>query len=118
MRMARVLHQLSPLEQQLATDFARAVRERYGDRVSSLRVFGSRARGEARPDSDLDILVLLEAATLDDRRAISDLATDLMLEHLMGFEVAPRVLSCEEFQRLVSLERLFPAEVERDGIVL
>jgi len=32
-----------------------ALRERYG--VSAIWLFGSRLRGEARPDSDLDVLV-------------------------------------------------------------
>lgn len=34
------------------------LRERYG--VRGLWVFGSRRRGEARPDSDLDVLVELD----------------------------------------------------------
>ncbi|MGJ3233167.1 MAG: nucleotidyltransferase family protein [Oceanicaulis sp.] len=34
------------------------LRERFG--VTGLAVFGSRARGEARPDSDLDVLVDFE----------------------------------------------------------
>ena len=34
------------------------IAERYG--VRDIRVFGSRARGEARPDSDLDLLVNIE----------------------------------------------------------
>lgn len=31
----------------------------YGDRLIELRLFGSRARGESRPDSDYDVLVVL-----------------------------------------------------------
>jgi predicted nucleotidyltransferase len=36
----------------------RQIADRYG--VRDIRVFGSRARGEARPDSDLDLLVNIE----------------------------------------------------------
>jgi uncharacterized protein len=49
----------------------------------NLRVFGSRARGEARADSDADILV-----KLDPGRSLLDLvAIKQDLEDLLGFEV-------------------------------
>ena len=35
-------------------------RETYGDRLVSLAVFGSRGRGTARPDSDVDILLIVK----------------------------------------------------------
>ena len=49
----------------------------------NVRVFGSVARGEARPDSDVDLLVELEAG-----RSILDLGGLLMdLQTLLGREV-------------------------------
>jgi predicted nucleotidyltransferase len=48
-----------------------------------VRVFGSRTRGAARPDSDVDILVKLEAG-----RSLLDLiAIKQDLEDLLGFKV-------------------------------
>jgi len=32
----------------------------YGERLHAVVLFGSEARGDARPDSDIDVLVVLE----------------------------------------------------------
>ena len=45
--------------------FRAALDEVYGDRVERVVLYGSRARGEARPDSDYDVAVFLK--TLTDR---------------------------------------------------
>ena len=51
--------------------------------AESVRIFGSRARGDARPDSDLDLLVTLEAG-----RSLLDLiAIKQDLEDLLHFSV-------------------------------
>ena len=40
--------------------FKAELRERLGDRLRQLVLFGSRARGEFRPDSDYDMLVIVD----------------------------------------------------------
>ncbi len=37
-----------------------SLREVYGDRLHGIILYGSAARGEAEPDSDIDLLVLLD----------------------------------------------------------
>ena len=37
----------------------------YGERLHAVVLFGSEARGDARPDSDIDVLVVLETLTGD-----------------------------------------------------
>lgn len=39
--------------------FRRALDGMYGDRIDRVVLFGSRARGDARPDSDYDVAVFL-----------------------------------------------------------
>jgi len=57
------------------------LRQRFG--VKSLAVFGSVARGEARPDSDVDILVEFEGRATFDRY----MGLKFFLEDLLGRRV-------------------------------
>jgi predicted nucleotidyltransferase len=54
--------------------------------VLDLRVFGSRARGDAAPDSDLDVFIEVEEFTPELRQRISEVAWEV------GFEM-DRVIS-------------------------
>jgi len=50
------------LEELLAA-FKRGLKRLYGDRLESLYLFGSYARGEAIPDSDVDLAIVLDEVT-------------------------------------------------------
>jgi predicted nucleotidyltransferase len=41
--------------------FRQVLSELYGDRLQRVVLFGSRARGDARPDSDYDVAIFLKA---------------------------------------------------------
>jgi predicted nucleotidyltransferase len=60
--------------------FRAAVTEIYGDRLERVVLFGSRARGDAEPDSDYDVAVFLR--DMPDRFAemnrLADIATDIL----------------------------------------
>jgi uncharacterized protein len=71
---------LSAAESRVLGDLKRALVELFGDRLFALKLFGSRARGEGRDDSDIDVLVEVRDVTPEERRAILDLAHDLGLE--------------------------------------
>ena len=72
---------LSPAEHAILHALRRALHGRFGDRLKGLSLFGSRARGEGRDDSDLDVLVEVRDATSAERGDVLDLAADLGVEH-------------------------------------
>jgi predicted nucleotidyltransferase len=66
----------------------------YGDQLERVVLFGSRARGDARPDSDYDVAVFLKS--LPDRWAELDRLADLRVKFLDDadafFDAKPAIL--------------------------
>ena len=60
--------------------FRAALAEVYGARIERIVLYGSRARGDARPDSDYDVAVFLRA--MDDRGRelyrLADIGTEVL----------------------------------------
>ncbi len=81
----------------------------------SVYLFGSRARGDAHPDSDFDILIVVTESSLP------GYARDrLALRALRGIRVPVDtiVLTREEFDRKRDVVSSLPATVEREGKLL
>lgn len=97
-----------------AEAFARRLKERYGDRIDRIVLFGSVARGDEEEESDVDLLVV----TRGDRLALQwDLAAEsvrFLLE--TGVLVVPQAFTPAEMERL--RETLFGRAVASEGVVL
>jgi uncharacterized protein len=71
---------MATVDDPVLVKFRAALNELYGDRIERVVLFGSQARGDARPDSDYDVAVFLK--DLDDRWAELDRLANLRVSFL------------------------------------
>ena len=62
--------------------FRAALADAYGERIERVVLFGSRARGDARPDSDYDIAVFLKdfAGIAEEMGHIAEIDPDILMD--------------------------------------
>ncbi|MFB0537254.1 MAG: nucleotidyltransferase domain-containing protein [Anaerolineae bacterium] len=92
---------------QIAKDFARLLERELGEQLVSVVLYGSVARQDAQVGSDIDMLVVVDAPSREERKAVRERVGDLV------FEFENNGLMEELFQqgRLVDLEyRLYTKE--------
>jgi uncharacterized protein len=112
-----VLQPANPAIQLLLAEYRRLLVEHLGERLISLTLFGSYARGEAGPESDVDVAVVLDRIDRHaDRVLPMELAGALVVEH--GLVLTPLVLSVGELDLLHQREDLLAENLDRDGIVV
>jgi predicted nucleotidyltransferase len=107
---------LGAAERAALSEFTSWVRQRFGDRVSELCLFGSRARGEGHEESDLDVLVSVAQLTGSERREIGQQAGDALTH--WDVLVSPFALSTQHLAELRARERRIARELDRDAIPL
>lgn len=108
--------QLAARDADAVREFAERVRAVLGPELVALKLFGSKATGNEAPDSDIDILVVVEQAPGEVRDRIIDVAFDVNLAH--GVYISPRVVARVVLDDPVWKLTSFLQAVERDGIPL
>ncbi len=107
---------LTEVEQRALSEFVAQLQDRLNGNLLSVTLFGSRARGMGGPDSDLDVLVVVERDDLAVRRTIRYLAADVWLAH--GAFISTRVWSRERMERMEREPTLLGRNIQRDSISL
>jgi uncharacterized protein len=103
-------------DQAALAEFARRVRSVLGPRLVELRLFGSKARGDATSESDLDVAVMTDGSSPDCEDDVVDIAFDVDLAY--DVYISPRVLPVSVLSHPVWSLTGFVRAVEREGIRL
>ncbi len=105
---------LHPEEREWLDQFRETLAARFAGVVVNMVLYGSKARGDARQDSDIDVLLVVGNAAAHLKRPLRHLAHDLAatsyaLPSIVAYTEA-------EWARLGRLDSPFRAAVERDGV--
>jgi predicted nucleotidyltransferase len=86
--------------------------------LAKLILYGSRARGDAADDSDLDLIALVDEKTPEIENQLEDIAYRLMWDHNFQPIISLKVFSEERFRQATAKGLSFYRNVEREGVEL
>jgi predicted nucleotidyltransferase len=98
--------------QAVIRQFVHLAHERYPHQIEKIILYGSVARGDAGPDSDIDLLVLWKGDVREGWRALTGIAFDVMVA--TGEYISVKVIGADTFSGSSGFER----NVMREGITV
>jgi predicted nucleotidyltransferase len=98
------------LKQRLSTEVSRHLKK--------VILYGSRARGDAAADSDLDLIALLDEKTPELERLLDDAAYNVMWDHDFNPIISIKVFEEARFRSAAQKGFSFYRNIEREGIEL
>jgi len=88
----------------------------YPDEILSITLYGSQARGDAKTESDIDVLVVVRHDSSALRQALTDLAWQVQFEY--SVVISDIIRSIEQYNRMQANRFPFYQNIEREGILL
>ena len=101
---------IEELKQRLPADVQRHIRR--------IIMYGSRARGDAAEDSDLDLVALVDEKTPELEQALDEIAYKLMWDHDFKPIISLKVFAEEQFRSAVAKGLSYYRNVEREGVII
>ncbi len=113
---APALSRLLPNEQAAIMAYIDRIRGRFSDRILVVMLFGSKARGDADAESDLDLLILVDVETPKFRSNLWQIASDISLDY--NVVLSPRVFGQARWNEMRRMRLPLYRAIIADGIAL
>jgi len=114
--MTATLAFLQEHERQALAEYVSRLLASAGQRVRQVILFGSKTRGDARADSDLDVLVIIDRYDAQLDRLVTLTASRISLEH--DALVNTHIVTADRWTEMQKWAATLWREVERDGVPL
>jgi predicted nucleotidyltransferase len=109
---------LSQADQRIVQDLYARLKEVAGERVQTVIVYGSRAWGQAGPDSDLDVAVVIQGYTPEIEGSLQEAAYQVMWDHDFIPIIALKIFDANTFLKYQERGFSFYRKVAQEGIAL
>ena len=86
--------------------------------IKKLILYGSRARGDAAEDSDLDLVALVDEKTPALEQSLDEIAYNVMWDHDFKPIISLKVFSEEHFMNSLAQGLSYYRNVEREGVTV
>jgi predicted nucleotidyltransferase len=110
------LQRLAANEREALADFVNRLREGAADQILHVWFFGSKARGLAGSEADLDVLVVVADSTLETGRRLDTLAAAVNLEY--GVVLSDHIVGRARYEEMARWREPILSDIRRDGIDL
>ncbi len=91
-------------------EFVKRAKELISDELIDILIYGSVAREEANPESDIDIIVVVKKKAFENQMKLSSLAFDVLME--TGEYISIQVMEPEDLKR----DTIFMRNVREEAI--
>jgi uncharacterized protein len=105
---------MNPVEHDVVDVFKKLLNKKL--KVAELILFGSRARGDADPDSDLDVLVIADELSPELEEYISECAWEAGFQY--GIVIVPVVFTRNEWENGPERYSLLAEAIKSEGVIL
>jgi len=107
---------LTPNDRAAVVEYIEYIRGHFPDRILAVVLFGSKARGDADDESDIDLLVLVDVEDNEFRSELWDIASDVSLDR--NVVLSPRVFGQARWDETRRIRMPLYRAIEADGVPL
>lgn len=107
---------LSETEREVVLSFANELKNKLGNEIMTIKLFGSKVRGDYHNNSDIDIFILVKKKNIE----ISDKLAEIEVDYLLKYDLPISTVLYSEFEYKKNMElgSFFFGNIEKEGIIL
>jgi predicted nucleotidyltransferase len=114
--MMQSVSRLTSSEQAAINEYLDRIRSLFPGRILSATLFGSKARGDSDPESDVDLLLVVDAESWQFRSQLWRIASDVSLDY--GLVISVRIFGQDRWAETRRLRLPLYRAVALEGIPL